>query len=503
VINRAEKRRKKKLSIKSTKKTKPKQARSTIPEEQTLTIQQAQAIDLAVQHQETGDLPKAESIYRQILQTAPNNPDALHLLGMIAHQVGKNENAFDLVSKALAIKPNFAEAHCNLGIVLKALGKPDEAVVSYNKALSINPDYAEAHSNLGNIFRELGDFDKAVMSYNKALTIKPDYTQAHSNLGVVFKDLGQIDEALASFNKAIAIKPDLAEVHNDIGIIHLQLDKPYEAVASFSKAIAIKSDYDEAYINLAKTKSYRLKHLFQQNEQSLFCDELDNLIRVGEINPIIGSLVSRSEIRYKTNYPNPFCKDPLKYVLQTDLIEQCDFENIFVKTAKKILISDMVSYRSQSLIANGYQTAGNLFNLEVEFMSEIKRIINSEIEKYRRSFKDNKEGFIKNWPTDFTLKGWLISMKSGGKLRPHMHEEGWISGSLYINVPPKSKSDSGNLVVCIDDEEDTTSENITPKISIDVVTGSLCLFPASLLHYTIPFESEEDRIVLAFDVIPK
>ena len=40
------------------------------------------------------------------------------------------------------------------------------------------------------------------------------------------------------------------------------------------------------------------------------------------------------------------------------------------------------------------------------------------------------------------------------------------------------------------------------KKSIDVVTGSLCLFPASLLHYTIPFESEEERIVLAFDVMP-
>jgi hypothetical protein len=35
------------------------------------------------------------------------------------------------------------------------------------------------------------------------------------------------------------------------------------------------------------------------------------------------------------------------------------------------------------------------------------------------------------------------------------------------------------------------------------VTGSLCLFPSSLHHYTVPFEGKEDRIVLAFDVIPK
>ena len=88
-------------------------------------------------------------------------------------------------------------------------------------------------------------------------------------------------------------------------------------------------------------------------------------------------------------------------------------------------------------------------------------------------------------------------MKSGGKLKPHMHDYGWLSGSIYINVPEKKTVDSGNLVVCIDDTDETN------KKSIDVKTGSLCLFPASLLHYTIPFESDEERIVLAFDVKPK
>ena len=79
---------------------------------------------------------------------------------------------------------------------------------------------------------------------------------------------------------------------------------------------------------------------------------------------------------------------------------------------------------------------------------------------------------------------------------------GWLSGSIYINVPPKKTFDSGNLVVCVDDAEDEKDPNKNPKKSIDVTTGSFCLFPASLLHYTIPFEADEERIVLAFDVIP-
>ena len=81
-----------------------------------------------------------------------------------------------------------------------------------------------------------------------------------------------------------------------------------------------------------------------------------------------------------------------------------------------------------------------------------------------------------------------------------MHDNGWLSGSIYINIPKKSKSDSGNLVVRIDDEKYPIKGNNQSE-SIDIVTGSMCLFPSSLLHHTIPFESEEERIVLAFDVL--
>ena len=94
-------------------------------------------------------------------------------------------------------------------------------------------------------------------------------------------------------------------------------------------------------------------------------------------------------------------------------------------------------------------------------------------------------------------------MKSGGNLKPHIHTEGWLSGSIYINVPQKLKVDSGNLVVSLGEEKDAIDTRINEKKIINVVTGSIVLFPSSLMHYTIPFESEEERIVLAFDVKAK
>ena len=471
--------------IRSTQETIP----MPVEQEKVLTIQEA--IDLAVQHHNAGDLPKAEGIYQQILKADPNQPVVLHLLGVIAHQVGKNDISVDLITKALGIEPDYAEAHSNLGNVLKEIGLIDESIVSYKKALAIKPDYAEAHSNLGINLKELGQLSEAVISYRKAIDIKPDYAEAYSNLGNALQDLGKIDEAVTSYKKALAIKPDFSEVRFNLGICLLE-NRQYKKSAEQLKLT-----------NFGKSKSYLLKSLYELDEQSLFYDQLDDLISKNEVNSIIGSLCSRSEIRYGTNRTNPFCNDPLKYVSQIDLTEQCDFNNIFVKTAKNILNDDTISYKSQSLLANGDQTAGNLLLLKIDFIEEIKRILDSEIEKYRLYFKDSAEGFIRHWPKEYSLDGWLISMKSGGELRSHMHEEGWISGSVYINVPSKVKADCGNLIVCIDDEKYATSVKTNKRKSIDVVTGSLCLFPASLLHYTIPFESEEERIVLAFDVIPK
>ena len=48
-----------------------------------------QALQLAVQHHQAGRLAEAELLYRQILAAQPNHADALHLLGVMAQQVGR------------------------------------------------------------------------------------------------------------------------------------------------------------------------------------------------------------------------------------------------------------------------------------------------------------------------------------------------------------------------------------------------------------------------------
>ena len=61
--------------------------------------QQAPSINLAVQHHGAGRLSEAERVCQKLLKQDPNQPVALHLLGVITHQLGNNEAAADLIAR--------------------------------------------------------------------------------------------------------------------------------------------------------------------------------------------------------------------------------------------------------------------------------------------------------------------------------------------------------------------------------------------------------------------
>ena len=455
-------------------------------------ITQAEESTLPEQKKSLTFAEKRKKLSEKKKKKKAKSPSQPQLSSLLEHY--QNGRYGDAEKLALSMTKQFPRHQFSwkvLGAVLQETGRISEGLIASQKAVGLAPQDAEAHSNLGNTLKELGRSKDAEASYRKAIALKSDYAEAHNNLGNTLQELGRSKDAEASYRKAIALKPDYAEAHYNLGLLLSGAEQYGKAAEQFKLS------------TFGESKHYLLRCLYLQDEKSLFFDQLDYFINQGEIHPMIGSLGCRSALRYGIERPNLFCKDPLKYVLKTDLNNQYDFEKIFVKTTRTILNENRIPDKRQELLTNGRQTYGNLFDLEPDFTDEIQKIIRVEVDKYRFNFKDSEEGLIKNWPADYSMSGWLVSMRNGGELRPHMHSEGWISGSIYINVPPKLKTDSGNFVVCIEDETFVRKGVNNPKKIIDVVTGSLALFPASLLHYTIPFESEEARIVLAFDVVPK
>ena len=99
------------------------------------TISEAMAI--AVEHHERGRLQAAELIYRQILAANPHQADAWHLLGVLAHQLGRHEAAIEHIERAIALAADTAVYHGNLGMAYHALQRTAEAVACYRRALEL------------------------------------------------------------------------------------------------------------------------------------------------------------------------------------------------------------------------------------------------------------------------------------------------------------------------------------------------------------------------------
>lgn len=241
----------------------------------------AEALHLARQALQGGNLPQGEMICRQVLQVDPQNVEALYLLAVIAYQVGRGDLAIEYARQALRLmpdmvaarrllgalladlgkldeaiynyqyvlrlQPNDPEIHNNLGLALQQLRRLEEAVVSFRQALQLRPNYAEAQVNLGNTLRDLGQLEEAVASHNLALQLRPEYAEAHINLGNALWDLGRLDEATTNYREALRLRPEYAAAHNNLGVVLKNLGHFGEAIGCFERAVQLQPEYADAH----------------------------------------------------------------------------------------------------------------------------------------------------------------------------------------------------------------------------------------------------------------
>lgn len=210
----------------------------------------AQAIQSAVQLHQAGQLQQAERLYQQVLQINPNHADALHLLGVIAYQVGKNDIAVELLGRAITHNARESRYHFNLGNALRPLGRLAEAEASYRTALKLKPNDVDAHNNLGIVLKELGRWEDAIACYRAALRLQPADAEAHTNLGALLVEHGNLSEAMTHCREAIRLNPALVEAHNNLGSALKRAGQLAEAESSFREALRRNSDNAETHNNL-------------------------------------------------------------------------------------------------------------------------------------------------------------------------------------------------------------------------------------------------------------
>jgi protein O-GlcNAc transferase len=183
-------------------------------------------LDLTVRamtlHQK-GRLIEAQRLYEQILRANPRHFDALRMMGRLAVQGRKPNEAIELYNQALEIHPSHVETLTEFANVLFDLGYPSLAVAPLSNLVQVTRDSAEAHNNLGHALSATGDHVNALACFDTALTLRPDYAIALANRGTALRALGRHTEALESLQRALELQPNSSAISSLIASIKSSL----------------------------------------------------------------------------------------------------------------------------------------------------------------------------------------------------------------------------------------------------------------------------------------
>lgn len=239
-----------------------------------------QSVLAAQEHWNAGQNHEAEALCHRALGQSPGYPPALHLLGLIAHTVGKLAQAVELMRgacvsalapalyhsnfaelcrqagrleeaeqaarRAVALLPSDAAALSTLGIVLQERGQLQESLGLLRQACAMEPDNAEFHNNLANTLQCCGLLLEARQAYAAAIERNPDYDVALANLARLLGDLGEAEQGLQAAAQAVELNPQCAAAYLHAAAIHFRRRQLPQAAKRLQALLSFMPDHPQA-----------------------------------------------------------------------------------------------------------------------------------------------------------------------------------------------------------------------------------------------------------------
>ncbi|KAA0684098.1 tetratricopeptide repeat protein [Roseomonas genomospecies 6] len=212
-----------------------------------------EALAIALDLHTAGRTEEAETLYGRILDAVPDEPNALHLYGLLCAQSGRLEQAAGLLVKAVALRPGLAEYRANLAMLHQARGNPAAAADEYRAALALCPDSAALAFPLAGTARQAGDGGLAMAAYRRTTLIQPDLAEPLAQAGILLRREGRTEEAVAALRRAVRLRPDHGEAWHHLGVALQRLKEP-EAVAALDHAAALLPEDATVRLNLGRAR---------------------------------------------------------------------------------------------------------------------------------------------------------------------------------------------------------------------------------------------------------
>lgn len=181
-------------------------------------------LNTALQLHRLGNLIEAEKLYSEILNTNPDTPEALNLLGLLKIQNNQFPDAISYIKKAVELRP-CAYFYDNLGRAYSENGDFENAINCYKQSLEFEPDVFDVWFNLGLAYKNTRQSDKSIEAYQNALSLKPNNSATYFNLANIYESKNDTFKAVEYYEKAYKYNTDEkdSDIHYFLGICYLKI----------------------------------------------------------------------------------------------------------------------------------------------------------------------------------------------------------------------------------------------------------------------------------------
>ena len=432
-----------------------------------------------------GDIPAAENHLRIAGALPIRDAQVPHLLAVAALAGKRRAEAEALLREALDRDPGLYPARLLLTLLLVRMGRADEAWQILRAlpptALAASPGggidavwrtfapgdtHLEAGRELAAALQQAGQPDDAVAACELLVRLLPRQGRRYYDLAIALEAAGRLDEAIAACRRAVAVAPRAYPPHAKLGSLLLLQGRFAEAIAACRECLALQPGHAHALGHLAVA-------LDETGERAAAASLLD-----------FDRFV----------WPRQFAEDDAEgglARLNADL--------------RRAIVEDPALKRlDNSVLTAGFDLDG-VFPAQRDPFTRLEAMIRRGIDDYMAALPDDpSHPYIASRPRRWWLKAWGTALESGGWQASHLHMEGWMSGTYYVNVPDAVRhgnGEAGHLLFGRPPERmPLTAARRT--MTVRPQEGLTVMFPSYVFHQTVPFASDQPRITISYDLRP-
>jgi tetratricopeptide (TPR) repeat protein len=179
----------------------------------------------------------AQICCRQALAANSDDPDALHLMGLLSLHAKQYDHAAAWISRAIE-QNSTAEYLATLATALQHQGKLTEALTALDEAVRLKTDDAGLWKARGKLCTELKLASEALQSFQHALKLAPNDCDIATQCGLQLYRMGRLKEACFHFDRCVELQPSVETLYRR-GRVLIDLGKPVQALADHERAHAL------------------------------------------------------------------------------------------------------------------------------------------------------------------------------------------------------------------------------------------------------------------------